>query len=72
MRYAHDCDRCKPLGEFGGDDLYFCKQGGGMDTVIARHSSIGSDYASGLCFADVHPALGEAKKRAIKLGYLTE
>ena len=25
-RYQHDCEECKPLGEFEEYDLYFCEQ----------------------------------------------
>ena len=72
MRYQHDCEKCKPLGEFGEADLYYCDaQAIGGATVIARHSDEGGDYQSGLVFADKIPALGEAKKRAIDAGYMT-
>ena len=71
MRYQHDCDNCKPLGEHGDADLYFCDQGGAGITVIARYSSDGADYTSGLCAAPFVPDLGEAKKRAVALGLLT-
>lgn len=70
MRYQHDCDNCKPLGEHGDADLYFCDQGGAGMTVIARYSSDGADYTSGLCAAPFVPDLGEAKKRAIASGLL--
>jgi hypothetical protein len=70
MRYEHDCDHCKALGEFQEADLYFCEQGGVEPTVIARYSDDGPDYSSGMVFASVHPALGEAKRRAIEAGYL--
>ena len=70
MRYAHDCDDCKPLGQFGGADLYYCDQQGAGPTVIARHSSTPSDYSSGLYFAKINPELREAKARAIKAGLL--
>lgn len=71
MRFQHDCDKCKPLGEFKDADLYYCDQQIGGPTVIARYSSDGGDYASGLCFADGHPELSEAKRRAIEAGLLT-
>ncbi len=70
MRFQHDCDNCKPLGEFGDADLYYCNQQIGGPTLIARYSSDGADYISGLCFADKVPALGEARKRAFDAGYL--
>lgn len=71
MRYQHNCDKCKPLGEHGDADLYFCDQGDLGMTVIARYSSDGADYTSGLCAAPFVPDLGEAKKRAIAVGLLT-
>ena len=70
MRYSHDCDDCKPLGQFGEADLYYCDQQGIGPTVIARHSSIPSDYSSGLWFAEANHELREAKARAIKAGLL--
>ena len=70
MRYSHDCDDCKPLGQFGEADLYYCDQQGIGPTVIARHSSIHSDYSSGLWFAEANPELREAKALAIKAGLL--
>ncbi len=70
MRFQHDCDKCKPLGEFGAADLYFCEQVIGGPTLIARYSDDGPDYSSGLCFANVNPAISEAKKRAIEAGFL--
>jgi len=69
MRYTHDCDACKPLGEFGNADLYFCAQLG-IPTVIARFSSDGPDYTSGMEFAKSRNDLAEAKKRAIAAGHL--
>lgn len=72
MRFQHDCDTCKPLGEFGDADLYYCDtQLIGGQTVIARYSSDGGDYQSGMSFADKIPALGEARKRAMEQGYMT-
>lgn len=65
MRFQHDCEKCKPLGEFGDADLYYCEaQLIGGPTVIARYSSDGADYQSGMVFADKIPALGEARNRS--------
>ena len=73
MRYQHDCEKCKPLGEFGDADLYYCDaQAFGGATVIARYSDDGADYSSGMELAKFNPDLMEAKKRAIKLGYIKE
>ena len=68
VRYKHDCDKCKSLGEFGIYDLYFCEQGGDP-TVIAR-SWNEDGYTSGLELAPYCPELAEAKRRAIEAGYL--
>jgi hypothetical protein len=85
--YTHDCEFCKFLGTIESDyynhdngvmdkiDLYFC----GTDkpygnTVVARRSSEGSDYSSGMIFAigsNPNPLLAEARKRAIEKGYYT-
>lgn len=66
--FVHDCDRCTFLGSFNNHDLYV--HTGGWPTVIARWSSDGPDYYSGLMFADTRPELGEAKRRAESLGLL--
>ena len=51
--HEHDCEDCKFLGNFedqhGRYDLYFCPQHG-APTLIARWSSNGPDYMSGLVF----------------------
>ena len=39
--------------------------------MIARWSSDGPDYTSGLCFIYVNPALGEAYRRAVKKGLVS-
>ena len=46
--FTHDCDACTFLGTYDEADLYHCGQGGRIPTVIARYSSEGPDYASGL------------------------
>lgn len=66
-QFTHDCDVCTFLGrsENGRADLYFCKQSGDAGpTVIARYSSDGADYLSGLMFAGTQPWLREAAKVA--------
>jgi hypothetical protein len=66
--FQHDCSGCIFLGHYQGHDLYFCPQNG-LPTVIARYSSEGSDYKSGMPFADgIDPELTEAKKRAVEKG----
>ena len=47
--YKHDCDHCTFLGAVTNPDgklidLYVCE--GQIDTIIARYSSDGADYAS--------------------------
>jgi hypothetical protein len=69
--YKHDCAICVFLGTFNEADLYF-HHGPLERTVVARYSSDGPDYSSGLCFADVNPNLREAKRRAIEKNLLVE
>jgi hypothetical protein len=70
-RHEHDCSKCKPLGEFGEFDLYYCETDLFKNpTVIARFGSDG-DYTAGLNLADRVPELAEARKRAIEAGYMS-
>ncbi len=75
-QFVHDCDRCVFLGRYQhGDgvnyDLYYADHGGLPDTVIARFGDEGSEYQSGLSFADGTLAeLTEAKRRAIEKGLM--
>lgn len=68
--HTHDCERCTFLGSYQMHDLYYCTHGGLPDTVIARRSSAGEDYTSGLAIAKLleveHPKhpLVEALRRA--------
>jgi hypothetical protein len=76
--FKHDCDDCAYLGHIAcvdavgkGDeaDLYYCPGAGRgfRPTVIARFSSKGSDYESGLVEAPiVNEFLAVAAVRAIK------
>ena len=68
-RHDHDCDRCVFLGHHGTDDLYVCPD---EPTVIARHSSEGGNYSSGLSFVGPRgiAALTEAYDRAVARGLL--
>jgi hypothetical protein len=80
--YEHDCDNCAYLGQFKQSDLRALDlyvHPGKETTVIARFSSEGSDYSSGLDFAysaqiknDATSPLLEAKKRAVKAGLINE
>lgn len=72
--HEHDCSQCKFLGNYTdkeGDkgDLYFCKQGGVVSTVIFRYGK-GPDYTSGLELANSIESLAEAKKMAVKEGLI--
>jgi hypothetical protein len=63
--FQHDCKCCTFLGTSPTNmDLYFCKQGGASDTVIARFSSDGPDYKSGMVFRHRVPELGQAYELA--------
>ncbi len=70
-RYQHDCTACVYLGHFEEYDLYVCPQGG-IPTVIARFSSEGPDYQSGLDAgkSGLLPFLAEAYSRAVSNGLL--
>lgn len=74
-RFKHDCECCHFLGRYAAAnnreaDLYV-HASGRMPTVIARYSSDGPDYASGLSasFSQI-PELTEARLRAQRLGLL--
>lgn len=67
--FVHDCSCCTYLGTTDTkQDLYFCKQGSIEDTVIARFSSEGPDYKSGIYFAHRIPELGQALMLARQQG----
>lgn len=70
-RFTHDCDVCEYLGRHEEYDLYFCKE---APTVVARFSSAGADYTSGMAFATPGGSkpLYEAKKLAIKQGLFND
>lgn len=70
-RYTHDCDDCKPLGEFGEYDLYFCYRQATGSTLLARYGNEGHEYTSGIEFVGYDNAITEAHHRAITNGYLT-
>lgn len=78
MIYEHDCENCKTLGEFHGQELYYCEQSrvGGIPipTLIARYGNKGWEYTSGMLFGKkrIDPILTEAYDRAIKKGYINE
>lgn len=77
--FEHDCTCCTFLGTFDERDLYH--HGGSFETtLIARWSSDGPDYTSGMVFAAPflsaatdkvvpgNPWLVEAKRRALEKG----
>lgn len=66
-RFEHDCDKCIFLGHYNEHDLYFCPQGG-SPTVIARWSSDGPDYISGLALVKSSEVLQMAQRRAMEIG----
>lgn len=73
-QYTHDCEKCVFLGRFEDMDLYYADHGGLPDTVIARWGNDGPAYTSGKALAvpTGHPALYEAKKRAIAKGLMKD
>ena len=73
-RYEHDCCKhCKFIGTFEECDLYYC-DGSFLPTVLARYSSIPSDYASGMWLAKSGecPELERALEIAIEKGLFKE
>ena len=68
--HVHDCNECISLGSFNGEDLYFHPNP--PITLISRRSSDVLDYESGLPFWNVDIQLGEAAKRAVERGLLTQ
>jgi hypothetical protein len=66
--FEHDCDTCIFLGIYNNHDLYY--HPGILSTIIARFSSDGPDYISGIVFARHNEILAEAKWRAIKMGLI--
>lgn len=74
--FEHDCKSCIFLG--GGSlesnpeiwyDYYYCSQGV-RPTVIARYSSDGPDYLSGVYNIATTPPLAEAYRRAKEAGLI--
>jgi hypothetical protein len=63
---------CTFLGRHGQYDLWWSGQGGFTPTIIARWSSDGPDYSSGIAFGWIEDQpdnpLVEARKRAETLG----
>lgn len=74
-KFVHDCDRCTFLGgatcpETQAEaDLYYCPNPCFEGTIIARWSSEGDNYSSGLCFGRPGTILGIAKERAAARGF---
>lgn len=71
--HEHDCDHCKFLGTFNGQDLYYHPP---VDkelkywTLVSRYGKHG-DYQSASHQTKM-PQLIEAHKRAVAAGYLKE
>lgn len=66
--FEHDCDNCTFLGNYNGEDLYYCTQNNTYGTVIVRKSSYGPDYFSGLPFAK--ETLKESRSPGLRVAYL--
>lgn len=70
-RFTHDCDGCKFLGNYNGQDLYFCGNGRPFPTVIARFGNEGSQYQSGLEIAKGFPLMRpDNTVRELRVAYL--
>lgn len=71
-QYKHDCDECFYLGRYNGKDLWYHQNPvAGLCTVIARRSSEGSDYSSGLLYVGMDAAITEGYYRAMAAGLVT-
>lgn len=77
-RYEHDCTKCIFLGYEDKYDLYTCLKEDEITiyTVIARYSSEGPDYYSGLLYAlepekfnEIGRILNIALQRAVNKRY---
>ena len=69
-RFTHDCDQCKPLGQFMKYDLYYCDGCSGREeTVVARFGDEGWAYISGIDHT-IEPAIRMAKLMAVEAGYI--
>lgn len=71
--HEHDCDRCKFLGSFNGEDLYYCPPYDPVKspqfwTLLSRFGKDG-DYCSG-GWKTNHPQMLEARVRAVAAGYI--
>jgi hypothetical protein len=77
--YEHDCDNCKFLGSYEGNDLYVCIHQKSV-SLISRRSSDGPDYKSGMyinnkiCapYIEMPEDLKEVVKRAKEQGFIKE
>lgn len=72
--FEHDCKMCVYLGDYVSKgviyDLYVCSYKDMIiDTLIARYSSDGPDYCSGIYFTRTIPMIEEAYERARALSY---
>lgn len=47
--HQHHCTGCVYMGHESGYDVYICPSGG-RPTILARYSSKGGDYGSGMSF----------------------
>jgi hypothetical protein len=73
--YPHtNCSECRFLGRWSSEeepgkvyDLYYCAQHG-RPTLMARYGASEEEYLSGASFYRTVPPIGEAHRRAGKLG----
>jgi len=67
--YEHDCTGCRFIGNHDHDgysyDLYYCPIALGGPTIVARWSSDGPDYTSGVCFGKYDNGDEEEARRMI-------
>ena len=71
--HKHDCDNCTHLGSSESTDYYVCRRGTGSfnTTLIARYSSDGPDYGSGVQGYTINPHINLAGNLALDQGLIT-
>lgn len=71
--FTHDCESCRFLGHYDGNDLYYCHPKTQLlPTVVARFGDDGPEYTSAVPVLQLHPSLAEAARLARSQGLLTD
>lgn len=67
--HLHHCTHCVFLGNYNGQDLYYCEGWGPTPTVMARYGDSPDEYVSGLARAR-HVTMSGTANRALRVAYL--